>query len=714
MFFQALNLDNVIDIINNALRGLFGFLCEIIYPGIAGLYDLFKELGTQLYIDDFVTIYNKISLIIGIFMVFRVTFWLIESLINPDTISDKEKNPGKIIQKVLISVVLLATTPTIFKYAFDIQNKIIGSNIIENVMSIGTQNNDTTVGRYLASELFINFYTPTITEENGIDKQVETDCTTFYTGRDGVNYSDLYNYGKLDNLNNHCLTKKINNDDTKEYEINFNGLFATGVGGFVFWMILMYCISIAARYVQLIYLQVIAPIPIMGYLAPGKDNMFSKWVKQCTTTYLDLFIRLAIINFVMLLCNMLLSNHSNIISNFGSEASSGWITIFLVLGLLTFAKKAPELIQELLPKSVTKASGDFGLSWKKRTDGMLGGKLVYGASRAATYGVAGAGITGAVGFLGGRGVKGRLAGLVGGVGRGIANGAKSGSAIKNLQTGIKQQSEMNRKRIDWASNGSTWGGRMAQRMSNVLGYIGPAEDFDNQVAEKDKLITQHKEYIAPIKRKISAYNDISKAKGDIEDRATKCLLEKTRPSNVILAQYYDNVQNAKAMLEAAQSRGDENAIKIARDNYANVLKENKENYITHVMNNRDSDKNMSSILARLESVIKNNKEGAFDIEAEVEVNGVITRQSIKDWDFTNFDILDKIESTTTNQTQEYTYTGYEYVDEEGNTQTYVGGVAATERDIQTAEDEKNAIKSSDEYKAAQADRNAVGGHKGGK
>lgn len=380
MWFLKINAQDVIEVILNALRGVFAWLCEIIYPWIAKSYDLFIELGRKVYSDDFTVIYDKISLIIGIFMVFRVIFWLIESLVNPDAMSDKEKSPQKIIIKILVSVILLATTPKIFNAAFYVQDKILESNIIENIISTGQGVGDTTVGKYLSAELFVNFYTPELNERGEVMNNTCVIDYTQYEG-DGFIYNELYQHGELKSLTNYCLTEKgvINPDADKKnqkeaFVINFNGLFAVAVGGFVLWMIIMYCISLGTRYVQLIYLQVIAPIPIMCNIAPGKDNMFSKWIKQCTTTYLDLFIRIAIINFVMLLCSIILSNDSGAVASFNN--TNGWIQVFLVLGLLTFAKKAPDLIQELLPKSLTKASGDFGLSFKKRAENMVGGKYI--------------------------------------------------------------------------------------------------------------------------------------------------------------------------------------------------------------------------------------------------------------------------------------------------------------------------------------------------
>lgn len=376
----------VVKIIQNALRGLYASLCKLIYPLISIFYQVFSEMGQLLYNDSFSKIYNKISTIIGVFMVFRVIFWLIELLVNPDLISDKEKNPGKIVQKVLLSVVLLATTPRIFKLAFDIQYEIIHESVIEDLIALPSDGNSGDVnvydksltGRRMASELFFNFYSY---NDNGQD---DNDNCRRYFGKDGIINSGIMNNNTLERLDDKCLTLRYEDSGELEgeYKINFNGLFAVLTGAFVFWMILMYCISVGTRYVQLIFLQIIAPIPIMCYLTPKKDNMFSKWVKQCTTTYLDLFIRVAIISFVLLLINQLFDN-PELFMGVGDKQYSGWITIFLVLGLLTFAKKAPDLIQELLPKSVTKASGDFGLNWKKRTDAMLGGKLVYNGTKKA-------------------------------------------------------------------------------------------------------------------------------------------------------------------------------------------------------------------------------------------------------------------------------------------------------------------------------------------
>ena len=487
MYFMYTRND-IFGIINDTLRTVCAWLCEIIYGLISELYQLFTEMGLLFYNDTFGGIYNKISLLIGVFMVFRVAFWLIELLVSPDKLTDKEKSPAKIIQKVLVSVVLLAITPTLFEYAFKFQYDIVNSQLIEKVINIEDEliDKDET-SRFLTAELFSGFYKTNDGFENNACA-IYTDTSRFY---DESIYINFYYKGK-DNISNWCLNQVEKIEDkngiiTEEYVINFDALPAVAVGAFVFVMILMYCISVGTRYVQLIYLQIIAPIPIMCYLTPNKDNMLSKWVKQCTTTYLDLFIRIAIINFVILLVRVVLQDN-----NLLKLPNNFFIKVFLILGLLTFAKKAPDLIQELLPKSVTKASGDFGLSWKKRTDAMLGGKYIYNATKRAPGfaigGVAGALTGGTMGIRGGKGVGSRIVGGLSGAYRGFSTGSKKGNVFKNIGEVKKNQAAQNNRLQQWRINAgksedapntfSDWMSRRSDAAKRAMGFETEGQYFE--------------------------------------------------------------------------------------------------------------------------------------------------------------------------------------------------------------------------------------------
>lgn len=533
-----IGLTDVTGFMSNALRTLFAFLCEFIYPLIADLYGIFRDMGTIVYSDGFSKLYDKITLIIGIFMVFRVIFWLIELLINPAGISDKEKKPINIVSKVFISLLLLVFTPTIFEWANIIQVEILNERIIEKIIAVDTMNDAEDSGNRLAADLFVNFYTPN-------EKANDNSCKT-YAGKKGTVYEDLRAYGTMEYLNNYCLNAvddvKVNEKEV--YFNSFNGIFATAVGGFVLWMLLMYCIEVGVRFVQLIYLQVIAPIPIMCYIVPGKDNMFTKWLKQCTTTYIDLFIRIAIINFIMLLSTLILTNDKNFIQNF---ANDNWIIeVFLVLGLLTFAKKAPALIQELIPSSSTKASGDFGLSLKKKTDNMLGGKTMYNtAKRAPGYvagGVGGALFGAALGAMGGKGVGSRIMGALTGAGRGFTTGSKKGNVIKNLGDVKKNQAAQNRKLQQWriaagkgendANTIGDWWARTTDSFKSARGFetsgdrLKRATEFATATeGDAKQLITWGSEKALIKNRSLSAFGKKGQGIADIDtirkNRATE-------------------------------------------------------------------------------------------------------------------------------------------------------------------------------------------------
>ena len=82
-------------------RELLLFLCKPIYQLIVYLYELFEVVGTAEIItnETLSTIYNRIGLLLGIYMMFRVLLSFIQMLINPDYISDKEKGIGNIAKK---------------------------------------------------------------------------------------------------------------------------------------------------------------------------------------------------------------------------------------------------------------------------------------------------------------------------------------------------------------------------------------------------------------------------------------------------------------------------------------------------------------------------------------------------------------------------------------------------------------------------------------
>jgi len=368
----------------DALRSLMLSLCEIVYKLIVFFFDIFMMLANAKLLENEVIqkIYQRVGLILGLFMIFRVTFSLIQYVINPDTMADKQKGVFNIVKRIFIVVILLGTTPSLFKFAYDIQEEVINSNVIPKII-IGKNVDSGDAGKTLAWYSFNAFYDYDMeileldTSESLNEVTIRSKCPEL-NGDESLIQRDFMDNNSLKYAYN-CVNEKVNytvtSDDgssssAKAYVIDFtgHGFLTLVVGAVILWMILMYVIQVGVRVVQLSYLQLIAPVPIIMYLAPKGEDTFNKWVKQCITTYLDFFIRVAIIYFVVFIVELLIGNDSNHFVNSLGDPSGldlTFITIIMILALLYFAQKLPKLFKELFPMSSGAAGFSFGLNPKK-------------------------------------------------------------------------------------------------------------------------------------------------------------------------------------------------------------------------------------------------------------------------------------------------------------------------------------------------------------
>lgn len=529
---------SVKDILLDALRTFLGFLCKIIYPMITNLWDLFVALtNAQIFNSNgsgiVNEIYKRVGLLLGIIMLFRVIFSLIQMLINPDIFTDKEKGVAQLVKKGIVVIVLLGFTPTLFSTAFKIQGKIIDENILGRLI-LGTSDSSSmdNFGSIFSTNLFRTFYR---LNSDAPEKAAEK-CPSY-----DLVLAELKDYNSLDLIDT-CLTTKFpypyqfddtslsaTSKDEELYVIDFdiNGFFAVAVGGFVLWIMVMYCIYLGARIVQLAFLQVVAPVAIISYLAPSKDNGLVKWAKICLSTFLDVFIRISIIYFVSLIICLLYDNSSGeglALLEETTGASGTLLTmvvIAVILGLLMFAKKVPDLIGEIFPSlGVGKGKLGFGISWKKMTEGMLGWKQITGAGKFAAGGVAGAAVGGAIGFLGRKGT-GKIGGLLGGLGRGFATGSKKGGPIKNLGNVIGAQSSSNKAYADWrAAGGRNSVSRFAAGINKKLGRPTSYQQAQNEIEEIKSKNEKIKSRASSARSSYSAFDAVSSTGKDAKRAAT--------------------------------------------------------------------------------------------------------------------------------------------------------------------------------------------------
>lgn len=377
--------------IEHGFRTLMFILCDGVYRLIYLTFYIFEKLGSARIIEDTQGIVNRISLIIGLFMVFRVTFAFVQYIVDPDAMLDKKKGAANIIKKIIISIVLLGSTSTLFNLAFKAQdliidNQIIGKIIFNSSSSNGydsdslysTPENSSTFGGRLSAEVFSAFYR--LNPEASPKDSNQEDCKTWLTNDDGNSgYSKLkekiaQNKGALYGYKNSPAAICLNEQDSSdEYIVDFDagGFFALAFGIAVLYTIFIFTIQVGVRVIQLAYLQIIAPIPIIMYITPKGDEQLKKWGQQCSTTFLDFFMRCTIIYFAILVIqNIWETGFIGKLLSAGTESSNGWETMYvgviMIIAVLTFVKKVPNLIKEIFPSLGGAAGFDYGLSFKKQ------------------------------------------------------------------------------------------------------------------------------------------------------------------------------------------------------------------------------------------------------------------------------------------------------------------------------------------------------------
>lgn len=492
--------DGIMGTLITAIRTLCFWLIEIIYRLMVNLYNLFDNLCNARLLDNEILgeMSRRIGFLLGIIMFFYVIFSFIQMLVNPDKITDKEKGAVSIVKKIIIVILMLALYNSFFDALYGLQKKVIDSNVISSIILPYTiaEGDKDKFGNLLSNSLIKAFYYVEEFEDEGykITEPQQSDNRDACNSLTNAFYNQIYNSNTYDIgymcLNESIEVEKIEKDGsatTKEtYIINFDGIIAVAAGGFTVYLLAMYCFKIGIRMIQLAFLEIISPMAIISYLTPKKDNMLTKWWKIYSSTYIDVFIRIAIINFVVfLICSILSTNNPyggfTFWESLGPNLSlseKSFYSVVIILALLTFAKKAPDLIKELIPTSASKLG--FGMAMKDIVGLEKVGKW---APKAAT-GVLGGALGGAaIGLLGGG-----FGGFAGGLFKGGLSGLKGQGFTKAATSAWKSRSKTNAEMAKLRANGGNWFGYNLARMQRGLGIETQYEQLEREYSDANDYV----------------------------------------------------------------------------------------------------------------------------------------------------------------------------------------------------------------------------------
>ena len=103
---------------------------------IGKFYNYFETIinGTLLTDTTISDMMDRVYLLVGVFVAFRLGMLLISYIINPSEVMDEKVGASALVKRVIIGLILIIFMPNIFEYAFRLQDAILDDQVIERVI----------------------------------------------------------------------------------------------------------------------------------------------------------------------------------------------------------------------------------------------------------------------------------------------------------------------------------------------------------------------------------------------------------------------------------------------------------------------------------------------------------------------------------------------------------------------------------------------------
>ena len=390
---------------SDIIRRLLSTLDRPAYWLLGLCYELFFNVASaDLFSNQTVMkFYGRVQVILGVFMMFQLSMTILKGIVNPDSFTG-DKGAKAVITRIITSLILLTLLMPIsipspkneyeiqinnngllFGTIYSLQHRILSNNTIGRLV-LGTTDNDEGFkatsstdddnnlkksARIFTSTIIKGFYRINLIPEE------ERDDTYLKEGKDPATYNEnrvctdipddvLDRYTRIDadpgdiidQVNETCTVDfNVMNyipfvnafAGSKKYVFTYMPIISMIVALIFVFVLLSFTVDVAVRAVKLAVLRLIAPIPIISYMDPngGKDGAFNSWVKALTSTYLDLFIRLAVVYFVIFLIQDMIVH--GVVMDAGNDIILSVISMIIIwIGLFIFAKQAPKFIKQVL------------------------------------------------------------------------------------------------------------------------------------------------------------------------------------------------------------------------------------------------------------------------------------------------------------------------------------------------------------------------------
>ena len=526
---------NFLGFAGNILYELFILIDSIVYSIAAYAIQAFFAIAELDFVangfEQISYILGRIMILCGVFALFKLSFTLINYIIDPGKTNKSAETGTKLVKNILIAIVLLVSLNLIFTSLYKFQNSIIKNNVIPKII-YGADNYDS----------------------NGQEMDIKENAkkfanTIFVSLMLGGNSNENLSTSAKNAVDRVLDGASINLLSPYATDSGFNYLpfISFIVGVLVCYYFLVFAIELGIRMVKLLVLQILAPIPIIMSIDPTQKDKLKKFGKLYSGIYLSVFIRI----FTVYLAFAAISLIGNVLGNI-SETSSGtsWLVhILLIIAIFKATKELPKLIEDALGMKL--GLGDAGKGFGAVLKGTIAG----------TAGLVGGAIAG--------GITGGAGGALGGAFTGLTTGVTKGAAAKNAVGVIGASTGAIKGGFGMGARVAGAGGLGAFMVGGVENFFGgqgrdktTLGDFDKQIKNKDKDIEK-------IREKMDISNKGNDMRNNIENtlnrnyERTHGTLEDMLSNNSDIQSIQERIANAQndtdrsvAMSELANKRNE--------------------------------------------------------------------------------------------------------------------------------------------------------------
>lgn len=445
IFLNTINISWIVPVIS----GVMFFIDSIVFALLEGairIIFIVGKINLSTISGPLEYLISNIKSLVGIYIIFKLSFLFIQYLVEPDAFKDKAKGGEAIIKNVIVVIILLTllSSNLLFGIFNDIQKVIFsnGDTTYEVLGSIGIKNLENKKTDMIQNLIFgkefsekpAHMLTVEIAQmfihncpgagiENKCERPIPWGEENPGLGvdliRGGLSSSAIFSFiYKADNGASFFLLTQLDKLGNEFTSLQYISFISTAFGIYMIMKFFKYSLALVIRTFKLFVMQIISPIAIVSYITPDGKKTFSNFWKTYFTIYLELFLRMFIIYISIYIMTTFVSNKTNIIGDY-DPITSLVLNILIFMGISKIMDELPDLISTLF-------GAKLGDPKQKSMAGILAG--VIGGGIGAGIGIGSAKAAGVHGF-----------GALFGGAMGMMGGAKSGANSQNLGSFISGQ-----------------------------------------------------------------------------------------------------------------------------------------------------------------------------------------------------------------------------------------------------------------------------------